>query len=124
MNQEQIVQQLVRARAVIGAGSWLAPRVSGRLFGLDPKGNPQAAYLGRLFGVRDAALGYGLAASSGEHRVMWLKIGIACDLADAAAGLSAGRRGELPKLATVMVTAAAVSAAAMGISALQAERSA
>jgi hypothetical protein len=120
VTQEQIVQQLVRGRAAIGAGSWLAPRASGRLFGLDPKGNPQAAYLGRLFGIRDVALGYGLAASSGEQRAIWLKIGVVCDLADLAAGLSAGRRGELPKLATLLVCAAAASAAAMGVAALQA----
>ena len=57
---EQLIQQLVATRAAIGAAAWLMPRLSGRLFGLDPDANPQAAYLGRLFGVRDVALGIGL----------------------------------------------------------------
>jgi hypothetical protein len=109
-------------RGAIGAGAWLAPRLSGRLFGLDPAGNPQAPYLGRLFGARDVALAAGLSASSGTERAKWLRVGIACDLADAAAGLLAGRRGELPKLATVMVTATALGAAALGVMALQAEQ--
>ena len=37
----------------IGTGSWVAPRLSGRLFGLDAVANPQLPYIGRLFGVRD-----------------------------------------------------------------------
>lgn len=119
---EQIVRTLVSVRSAIGAGAWLAPRFSGRLFGLDPDANPQATYLGRLFGVRDIALGFGLNASSGEQRAQWLRIGIACDLADAAAGVFAGRRGELPPRAALLVTATALTAAAMGMAALQGDQ--
>lgn len=72
-------------------GAWVAPRISGRLFGLDVPGNPQAPYLARLFGVRDAALAYGLHSTQGAARVQWLKVGIARDLADALAGLFASR---------------------------------
>jgi hypothetical protein len=114
---EQIIQGLVGVRSAIGAGAWLAPRFSGRLFGLDPDANPQSPYLARLFGVRDVALGVGLATSSGPQRQQWLRIGIACDLADAAAGVLAGRGGELPKRATALVTATALMAAAMGLAA-------
>ena len=110
-------------RASIGAGAWLAPRVTSRLFGLDPKGNPQAVYLGRLFGVRDAALAYGLSTASPSQRALWLRIGIACDLSDALAGIFAGRRGELPTFATVLVTATALGAAALGVTALRGESS-
>jgi len=117
----QLVQRLVVTRAAIGVGAWLAPRFSGRLFGLDPDANPQASYLGRLFGVRDVALGVGLSSSSGPDRQQWLRLGIACDLADAAAGVLAGRAGELPKRATVLVTATALMAAAMGVAAMRAE---
>jgi hypothetical protein len=109
-------------RGAIGAGAWLAPRLSGRLFGLDPDANPQAPYLGRLFGARDVALAFGLGTSSGSQRSQWLRIGVACDLADAAAGLLAGRRGELPKVATVLVTSTALGVAALGIAALQGEQ--
>ena len=119
MTNEAIVQGLVGLRGAVGAGAWLAPRLSGRLFGLDPEANPQAPYLGRLFGARDVALAVGLSASTGSERAQWLRLGIACDLADAAAGVLAGLRGELPKRATVLVTATALGAAALGIAGLQ-----
>ena len=118
---ENAVKTLTRVRGAIGASAWLAPRFSGRLFGLDPEGNPQAPYLGRLFGVRDAALAFGLGSSSGQQRVQWLQAGVACDLADALAGLLAGRRGELPPRSTVLVTGTALFAAALGIAALRDE---
>jgi hypothetical protein len=118
---EQLIQQLVATRAAIGAGAWLMPRFSGRLFGLDPDANPQAPYLARLFGVRDVALGVGLNSSSGAERQQWLRLGVACDLADAAAGVLAGRSGSLPKRATLLVTATALAAAAMGIAAMRGE---
>jgi hypothetical protein len=121
MANEQAVQRLVGLRLAIGTGAWLAPRFSGRLFGLDPDSNPQAPYLGRLFGVRDAALAVGAWRSRGSERVQWLRIGIACDLADAAAGVLAGRRGELSNRAAVLVTATAFGAAALGVTALQGE---
>lgn len=120
---EQLVRGLASLRGAIGAGAWLAPRSSGRLFGLDPDANPQSPYLGRLFGARDVALAFGVSTSSGSHRLQWLRIGIACDLADAAAGLIAGRRGELPTGATVLVTGTALAAAGLGIAALQGEHS-
>jgi hypothetical protein len=122
MANDQAIQSLVGLRGAVGAGAWLTPRISGRLFGLDPDGNPQAPYLARLFGVRDVALAVGLKSSSDSERAQWLRLGIACDLADAAAGFLAGRRGELPKLATVLVTATALSAAALGVVALQGEQ--
>jgi hypothetical protein len=117
----QLVQRLVVTRTAIGVGAWLAPRFSGRLFGLDPDANPQASYLGRLFGVRDVALGVGLSSSSGPDRQQWLRLGVACDLADAAAGVLAGRAGALPKRATVLVTGTALMAAAMGLAAMRTE---
>jgi hypothetical protein len=122
MANDQAIQTLVGLRGAVGAGAWLAPRLSGRAFGLDPAANPQAPYLGRLFGVRDVALAVGLSSSSGSERAQWLRLGMACDLADAVAGLLAGRRGELPKLATVLVTATALSAAALGAAALRDEQ--
>jgi hypothetical protein len=118
---EQLVQQLVATRTAIGVAAWLTPRLSGRLFGLDPDANPQASYLGRLFGVRDVALGIGLRSSNGAERQQWLRLGVACDLADAAAGVLAGKTGALPKRATVLVTGTALMAAAMGVAAMRGE---
>ena len=120
MANEPMIQNLVRLRGAVGAGAWLAPRFSGRLFGLDPNANPQAAYLGRLFGARDVALAFGLSTSSGSQRANWLRIGVACDLADAVAGVLAGRRGELPAGAAILVTGTALGAATLGLAALAA----
>ncbi|HWF73070.1 MAG TPA: hypothetical protein VG186_06985 [Solirubrobacteraceae bacterium] len=119
MNQAE--QALIATRTAIGAGVWLAPRLGGRLFGLDPKANPQLPYVGRLFGARDVALAYGLAASGGEERTRWLRIGLACDLADVAASVFAGRSGYLPKLATVLVTGTAMAATGLGVAAMLGE---
>jgi hypothetical protein len=116
---EQLVQRLVATRTMIGVSAWLAPRFSGRLFGLDPDANPQATYLGRLFGVRDVALAVGLRSSTGGERQQWLRVGVACDLADVAAGLLAGKAGQLPRRATVLVTASALMAAAIGLAAMR-----
>ena len=121
MANAQVISGLVGVRSAIGVGAWVAPRISSRLFGLDVAGNPQAPYLARLFGVRDAALAYGLQSTQGAARAQWLKVGIACDLADALAGVFASRRGELPTFATVLVTGTALGAAALGIAALQGE---
>ena len=115
----QLIRGLIGLRAAIGAGAFLAPRVTGRLFGLDVEGNPQAPYLARLFGVRDAALAFGVATTGESQRAQWLQIGIACDLADAVAGLLAGRDGELPTPTAVLVTGTALMAAGLGIAALQ-----
>src|SRR3954471_8216987 len=110
---------LAGLRSVIGVSAWVAPDLSGRLFGLDPAGNPQASYLARLFGVRDLALAVGLQNAEGDAGKLWLQAGIACDVADAAAGVLAGRGGRISPFATVLVTGAALSAAAMGVAALR-----
>ena len=124
MANDQATTVLLGARTAIGASAWLTPRLSGRLFGLDPANNPQASYLARLFGIRDVALAYGLNTSTASQRSTWLRIGLACDLADAVAGVLAGRRGDLPPFTTVLVTGTALVAAGLGVAALQGEQSA
>lgn len=105
----------------IGVASWLTPRPAGKLFGLDSAANPQAPYLARLFGVRDVALAWGTLSSEGETQRQWLTAGLACDVADTLAGVAGGRRGYLPKLTAVLVSATALSAAALGARALREE---
>ncbi|MBA3370348.1 MAG: hypothetical protein H0T96_02690 [Thermoleophilaceae bacterium] len=113
-------QALVGLRLAIGLGSWLTPRVTGRLFGLDAKANPQLPYVARLFGARDVALGAGIMLGHGEARSLWLQVGLACDVADALAGLAAGTRGDLGPFSAVLVTGTALGAAALGRAALRA----
>src|SRR3954447_9287679 len=112
------VQMISGLRAWIGASAWLAPNLTGKLFGLDPGSNPQAAFLARLFGARDAALAAGTLGSAGEARTQWLRLGLACDLADAAAAYLAGRNGTIPKHAAIMAGGTALAAAGMGVAAL------
>ncbi|MCW3067157.1 MAG: hypothetical protein JWN32_4329 [Solirubrobacterales bacterium] len=114
-------KQLGALRAAIGVGAWAAPDTTGKLFGLDPVGNPQASYLARLFGVRDIALAAGTLGTDGASRKLWLQLGIACDVADAAAGVLARRKGVLPAWSAVLVTATAVGAAVTGVLALREE---
>ncbi|HLL87106.1 MAG TPA: hypothetical protein VK387_07325 [Thermoleophilaceae bacterium] len=121
MNGPQPLPILVGLRFAIGLGAWLVPRASGRAFGLDPRRNPQVPYVGRLFGARDVALGAGVMASEGEARALWLRLGFACDVADAAAGLAAGSRGYLGPVSTALVTGAAAGAAALGVAAMRAD---
>ena len=106
-DKEKAVTVIAASRVGIGVAAWLAPNLSGRLFGLDPEGNPQASYLGRLFGARDVALGTGAIRSPRKQRDAWVAAGMACDVADVAAGALAGVRGTLPPTSAAMVTATA-----------------
>ena len=113
------VSQLAGLRAAIGVGAYAAPNLTGRLFGLDPEANPQAAFVSRLFGARDLALAAGTLGSEGPARRQWLAIGMACDAADALAAYLAGRDGTLPKAAAVLSGATALSAVGFGVVALR-----
>ena len=110
---------LTGIRALIGVTTWLAPRLSGRLFGLDPAANPQLPYVARLFAIRDLALAVGLQSSEGDARRLWIQMGIASDAADAVAGVLAGRRGELSPAFAVLVTVPALAAVGLGVAVLQ-----
>jgi hypothetical protein len=117
--KEKALNALAAARIAVGSGAWLTPNLSGRLFGLDPEGNPQLPYVGRLFGARDVALGAGVLRSPRKNKDAWVTAGIACDVADAAAGVLAGARGQLPGGAAALVTATAGAFAAAGLWLLQ-----
>jgi hypothetical protein len=106
-DKEKAATAIAAARCAVGAGAYLAPNLSGRLFGLDPDGNPQASYLGRLFGARDVALGAGVLRSPRKQKDAWVAAGMACDVADVGAGALAGIRGTLPASSAAMVTATA-----------------
>jgi hypothetical protein len=119
MDRRTVINNLAGLRLAIGVASWTAPRVAGRLFGLDASANPQAPYLARLFGVRDVALAWGTLNSKGATQRQWLLAGLACDAADTVAGIAGGRGGYLPRLTSVLVTGTALSAALLGASALR-----
>jgi hypothetical protein len=122
MNKTQkdtAVNAIAIGRIAVGAGAWLTPNLAGRLFGLDPEGNPQLPYVGRLFGARDVALGAGTLRSPRKQRDLWLTASLACDVADAAAGVLAGARGQLPLSAAALVSTTAGAFALAGAYLLQ-----
>ena len=114
VNEKSALSALVGLRVAVGVASWLTPRPAGKLFGLDVAANPQAPYLARLFGARDVALAWGTLSSEGGARRQWLLAGLACDAADALAGVAGARGGYLPKLTGALVTGTALSAVALG----------
>jgi hypothetical protein len=119
VNEKSAVSALAGLRMAVGVASWTTPRLAGRLFGLDAGANPQAPYLARLFGVRDMALAWGALGAEGDARRRWLIAGLACDVADAFAGIAGGGGGFLPKRTSVLVTGTALSAVALGAAALR-----
>lgn len=118
MERQKLINGLSGLRVAVGVSSWATPRAAGRLFGLDADANPQAPYLARLFGIRDVALAWGALSSTGAAQRKWLVAGLACDAADAVAGVVGGRAGYLPQVTSVLVTGTAVSAALLGAAAL------
>lgn len=118
VERQQLINGLSGLRLAVGVSSWATPRVAGRLFGLDAEANPQSPYLARLFGIRDVALAWGTLSSTGSAQRQWLVAGLACDAADAVAGIVGGRAGYLPQLTSVLVTGTALSAALLGAAAL------
>ena len=117
--KEKAANAIAAGRIAVGAGAWLTPNLSGRLFGLDPEGNPQLPYVGRLFGARDVVLGAGVLRSQRKHKDNWVAAGFACDVADVAAGVIAGARGQLPPASAALVSATAAAFAVAGFLLLQ-----
>jgi hypothetical protein len=115
MKPDDAVRNISMIRIAVGAGAWLAPKLTGKAFLLDLDANPQAPYLARLFGARDVALGYGNMTSSGSARTKWLMAGLACDVADALAAYAGGRSGSLSRLQTVILTVPALTGIGMGV---------
>jgi len=117
--RDKALSAIAISRIAVGASAWLTPNLSGRIFGLDPEGNPQLPYVGRLFGARDVVLGAGALRSPRKQKDAWVTAGLACDVADVAAGALAGARGQLPPPAAALVTATAGAFAAAGYWLLQ-----
>ena len=112
---------LVGVRFVLGSSSWLTPKFVMVVLGMDPHSNPQAAYMTRLFGIRDLALGIGVLSTRGEARRLWWRLGMLCDVGDMVGGLISARHGELPEQPRVLaplLTASGAVGAGFGAAAL------
>lgn len=98
-------------RFLLGSSSWLTPKFFMVAIGMDPHSNPQAAYMARLFGIRDLALGIGLLSTHEDARRLWWRIGMMCDVGDMVGGLISARNGELPTHPRVLAPSFAVAGA-------------
>jgi hypothetical protein len=107
-------KHLPLGRIAVGASTFVAPELIGSLLGFKPSEDQAGAYMARLFGVRDLALGVGTLASSGEAQALWWRLGIVCDLADAANGYLSMQRGA-PKRGAIATVALALGAVGLGI---------
>lgn len=108
-------------RGAVGAGTWLSPAASWRVFGLGHDGpDPSAAIIGRLFGVRDLALAVAVRHPDPAVRRAALQVGVAADGADVVASLL-GLRAGAPRATLLGVGAGAALFVAMGLAALREE---
>lgn len=108
MDPLQARRSLAAIRAVLGLSSIVAPRVVGRIFGIDADANPAAPYLARLFGARELYMAAPfLMPAPGLDEQELASRAVPVDAADSVAALVAGLRGYLPWRAALPAGAAA-----------------
>lgn len=106
---------LAGIRAGIGVGALLAPRLTGRLFGIDVGANPAAPYLARLFGARELFMASPfLMPAPGLDEQELAARAVPVDAVDVVAALLAGLRGYLPWRAVVPAAGAAALGTYLG----------
>ncbi len=113
--RDQALTALTGLRLTLGVGGWLAPRLTAKVFGVDPDASPAAVPLMRHFAVRDGLLGWQQLEQTGEGLDRLLRLGVGVDLADAVALAAAGAKGDLPVRAAVMGAGVALTAAGLGV---------
>jgi hypothetical protein len=91
---DRAMQAIGAFRAFGGASFWIAPDLTARAYRSGPVARDRLS--ARLAGAREVALALGPLLSDGEDRRRWLRLGLACDFADALATLIGRRRGEIP----------------------------
>lgn len=112
------VTGLSLGRILLGIGALVAPGPTAKAFGLDPAGNPQLSFFGRLFGAREIALGAVTLFSRGALRRNLTVVGMAVDGADAATGIAELKAGTVPKPAGGLLAVVAAGAVGSGLVAL------
>lgn len=114
---------LAQVRLAIGVGALVAPRLTGKLFGIDVAANPAAPYLARLFGARELFMAAPfLMPAPGLDEAELASRAVPVDAADAVASLAGGLRGYLPWRAAVPATAAGLLGTWLGSQAAKNEK--
>lgn len=118
------VTGLSLGRIALGAVALASPATAAKLLRLDARANPQLAYMTRMFGSREIAVGAVTLLAPAAAQPRLVAMGIAIDGADTVAGVMAGVSGSVPKSTSVLLTLPAVAAVATGIAALGRRQSA
>ncbi|WP_078322926.1 hypothetical protein [Mycobacteroides chelonae] len=106
---------LILGRTLVASGSLLTPNLFARAFRMEAAGTP-AIPMGRMFGIRNALLAFGLARLGAfTAPATFLKLNV---LTDAAVLVAAGRRGEISKVTSTLGTVVALSAVVVGAASL------
>lgn len=114
---------LAQIRLAIGIGALLAPRLTGKAFGIDASVNPAAPYLARLFGAREIFMAAPfLMPAPGLDEAELASRAVPVDAADTVAALAAGLRGYLPWRAALPAGLTAAAATYLGSIAAQNEK--
>jgi hypothetical protein len=103
-------------RVVLGVTALVSPGVAARPWVGRSAGDPAGSVLGRAAGARDVALGAGalIAVRDGARAErLWVAAGAFCDVLDATTTFAHWRR--LPTPGRLLVSGAAVGAAAVGV---------
>ena len=111
-------------RMLIGGGMLLQPERSLRSMGLDSGTASRAAFVARMLGARDAALGAGLvhAVRRGSDPLPWLLAQAVSDAVDLVGFLDARRRGLIgtkPAIAAALAASSGVFAETKAVRALR-----
>ncbi|MXG88770.1 hypothetical protein [Nocardioides flavescens] len=117
------VTGLALGRIAVGVTSLAAPDLTARVLGLDPAARTQTAYVARLFGAREIALGALTVAARGPALRALVLAGVAVDLADAATGVAGARQAAVSTRSAAALVAPAVGAVVVGVGWLRSGRS-
>jgi hypothetical protein len=105
-------------RIAVGAAAVANPEMVAKSIGVDAVSNPQAAYVTRLFGLREAALGLATLVTRGRSQKGVIGVGVLVDAGDAATSYLAMQQGQITKKAALSLLAPAVGAVGSGLLAL------
>ncbi len=106
---------LLGARAALGISTLLAPRLTAKLFLLDPDDNPQLPVIFRMWGVRNLSIVAGMYAATGADRAQWGRIQVGAGALDLLAIATEWRRGAVPGPASAVMAASTVPATTLGV---------
>lgn len=114
-----LVTVLSIVRVGLGAGALIAPLTAARSLGMRSENRSESAFLTRMYGVRQLALGGLTLMSGGAPRRVLTQAGIAVNGVDAAAGVVELSRGTLQRRSGLLSVTAGLVGLACGIAGLR-----